>query len=98
MDSKQVRKIIDGWADKRVAVIGDLMLDRYVWGKAARISPEAPVPVVEVGHTTVAPGGAANVLRNIATLEAKSVAFGVVGDDATGDQLRELLDGLWDRE
>lgn len=75
----------------RVAVIGDMMLDVYLWGAVNRISPEAPVPVVDVRKRTCCPGGAANVMRNIATLNAHAKAFGVIGNDITGSDLTEQL-------
>lgn len=70
------------------------MLDRYTWGSVTRISPEAPVPVVRVDRSSVAPGGAANVLRNVQSLGAKPVAFGVIGDDDSGRTLFGLLDDM----
>ncbi|NLZ59499.1 MAG: hypothetical protein GX901_02430 [Lentisphaerae bacterium] len=73
------------------AVLGDLMLDRYVWGKAERISPEAPVPIIEVSRCSAVPGGAANVLRNIIGLNARAHAFGCLGNDPEGLELREML-------
>lgn len=94
MKFEDIQGIINSWQGKRVAVIGDLMLDRYVWGSASRISPEAPVPVVKVDKTTSSPGGSANVLRNLASLGGTPVAFGLIGDDSTGDELRGLLDDL----
>ncbi len=75
----------------RVAVIGDLMLDCYVWGQVERISPEAPVPIVQVKKSTSCLGGAANVMRNIVTLGGRVDAFGVVGDDANGRHIRTML-------
>jgi len=84
-------ELIVALADRRIAVVGDLMLDRYIWGDAKRISQEAPVPVVEVARTTAAPGGAANVVRNLAALGAKASAFGVVGDDSAANDLLRLL-------
>ncbi len=91
MEQRQASERIEGWADKRVGVVGDLILDRYVWGSASRISQEAPIPVVEVKEVTVRPGGAANVLHNLVTLGAQAVAFGVLGRDANGDALCNLL-------
>lgn len=79
------------WKDKRVGVLGDLMLDRYVWGDAKRISQEAPIPVVAVKRTTARPGGAANVLLNLTTLGAQAHAFGAVGLDPAGDELTNQL-------
>lgn len=75
----------------RVAVIGDMMLDVYLWGAVNRISPEAPVPVVDVRKRTCCPGGAANVMRNIATLNAHAKAFGVIGNDIAGSDLTVQL-------
>jgi rfaE bifunctional protein kinase chain/domain len=77
---------------KRIAVIGDLMLDRYVWGIVSRISPEAPVPVVEVEAESVRLGGAANVANNIASLGGKPLMIGVVGDDDGGKLFRQSVD------
>ncbi len=71
----------------RVAVVGDLMLDRYVWGSASRISQEAPVPVVRVNRESCCPGGAANVAGNIASLGAKATVFGTIGQDPYGETL-----------
>ena len=79
---------------RRIAVVGDFMLDRYVWGTASRISAEAPVPVVAVDRESAEPGGAANVLRNLVTLGAAVVPFGMVGEDAAGETLRGLLEEL----
>ncbi len=84
--------IFDGFQGKRIAVVGDLMLDRYFWGSVARISPEAPVPVVEVEDESTRLGGAANVANNIATLGGIPVMFGVVGQDQMGNLLRQLVD------
>ncbi len=75
----------------RIAVLGDMMLDVYLWGKVTRISPEAPVPVVNVSRRTSCLGGAANVMRNVATLNAHAHAFGTVGDDSTADELLAAL-------
>ena len=74
-----------------VAVVGDLMLDRFVWGKVSRISPEAPVPVVEVERESFHLGGAANVARNLASLGVSPLLLGVVGDDEASRQLRAAL-------
>ncbi len=74
-----------------IAVVGDLMLDRFVWGKVSRISPEAPVPVVEVERESYHLGGAANVARNLASLGVTPLLLGVVGDDEASQQLRTAL-------
>jgi rfaE bifunctional protein kinase chain/domain len=75
----------------RVLVAGDVMLDRYWWGDVTRISPEAPVPVVSLRKKSDAPGGAANVARNLAGLGARATLFGTVGTDRAGDELVEVL-------
>jgi D-glycero-beta-D-manno-heptose-7-phosphate kinase len=84
-------EIFDNFKNQRIAVIGDMMLDRYMWGSVQRISPEAPVPVVEVTSETTKLGGAANVANNILSLGAQAIPIGVVGDDDYGAQLRRLF-------
>ena len=79
--------VVKSFSGKRVAVVGDLMLDCYVWGKVDRISPEAPVPVVRVEKVNFRLGGAGNVLRNIATLGGKAAAFGAVGNDHEAEEM-----------
>jgi len=91
MDLKRLRLILDRAASKRILVIGDLMLDEFVWGKVGRISPEAPVPVVEVTGESFFPGGAANVARNLRELIDRVSVIGLTGKDRSGQQLRELL-------
>src|SRR5262249_22006138 len=91
MDLKRLRQILDRAPSKRVLVIGDLMLDEFVWGKVGRISPEAPVPVVEVMGESFFPGGAANVARNLREFLDKVAVVGLIGTDRSGQQLRELL-------
>ena len=88
----RLREIIGLFPRCRVAILGDLMLDRYVWGDVSRISPEAPVPVVEVREETTRFGGAANVAENVASLGATSSLVGVVGDDDAGRRLLGLLE------
>jgi D-beta-D-heptose 7-phosphate kinase/D-beta-D-heptose 1-phosphate adenosyltransferase len=77
---------------QRVLVIGDLMLDEFLWGKVSRISPEAPVPVVNVTGESYYPGGAANVARNLREFTAHTRLMGIVGTDAAGDRLCGLLE------
>jgi D-glycero-beta-D-manno-heptose-7-phosphate kinase len=91
MDLKRLRQILDRAASKRILVIGDLMLDEFVWGKVGRISPEAPVPVVEVTGESFFPGGAANVARNLREFVDKVSVIGLIGKDRSGQQLRDLL-------
>jgi len=80
--------------NKKIIVLGDLMLDRYVWGTVDRISPEAPVPVVEVINEFTRLGGAANVAHNLYSLGATPIPIGIVGDDQTGKQLVDLIKSL----
>jgi D-beta-D-heptose 7-phosphate kinase/D-beta-D-heptose 1-phosphate adenosyltransferase len=75
----------------RILVIGDVMLDHYIWGDATRISPEAPVPVIDIARDTWTAGGAANVAVNIAGLGAHCTVFGYIGGDGHGTRLREIL-------
>lgn len=77
-----------------VLVVGDVILDEYIVGEAKRISPEAPVPVVEIGQRTWRPGGAANVAANISALGGKVILHGVVGNDPEADRLRNTLAGF----
>lgn len=79
-------------SQQNILVLGDLMLDQWMWGKVSRISPEAPVPVVDVNRTTYTPGGAANVVSNLLSLGSKVTVAGVVGNDETGARLRSLLE------
>ena len=92
MTADRVEEILSRAASKRVLVIGDLMLDEFVWGKVARISPEAPVPVVEVTGESFYPGGAANVARNLRDFVGCASVVGLIGADRGGQQLRSLLD------
>jgi D-beta-D-heptose 7-phosphate kinase/D-beta-D-heptose 1-phosphate adenosyltransferase len=86
------RTVEERFGGRRVLVAGDLMLDVYLRGEVARISPEAPVPVVRLSRRTEAPGGAGNVLLNLAALGLRVTAAGIVGDDETGRRLRSLLE------
>lgn len=90
----RLRSLFDNFHGKRIAVLGDLMLDKYVWGNVSRISPEAPVPVLEVESESARLGGSANVANNIRSLGAEPILFGVVGDDEAGERLRDILDGM----
>jgi D-beta-D-heptose 7-phosphate kinase/D-beta-D-heptose 1-phosphate adenosyltransferase len=89
--AERAASLIRGFTDRRVLVVGDVILDRYVWGRVERISPEAPVPVVQVKQESVMPGGAANVARNVAALGGSVELVAVVGDDETGQELARLL-------
>jgi rfaE bifunctional protein kinase chain/domain len=83
---------LENFRQRRVAVIGDLMLDEFVRGDVTRISPEAPVPVLEMKERTMMPGGAANAAANVASLGAGVTLVGVVGADDAGVRLRRLAD------
>lgn len=85
--------LVNNAAGKRVICIGDVMLDRFVYGGVGRISPEAPVPILKRTRTVAMPGGAANVARNLAALGVVTVLIGVVGDDSEGRELAELVGG-----
>jgi len=84
------KRLID-LSRQTVLCIGDLMLDDFVYGEVSRISPEAPAPVIRVSHENVIVGGAGNVARNVASLGAKCLFVGVIGDDVTGEILRSEL-------
>ena len=84
-------KDILGLRDKSILVVGDTMVDRFVWGKVSRISPEAPVPVVEVTKETQTLGGAGNVANNVTSLGAKAYIITVIGNDLDGLCMKEML-------
>jgi len=84
--------LLDRFDDQRILVLGDVMLDRYVWGSVDRISPEAPVQIVRTVRQTSTPGGAGNTARNVVALGAKAMVVGVVGDDEAGWKLAEGLE------
>ena len=88
----RLSEIISACAAKRIMVIGDLMIDRYLWGNVTRISPEAPVPIINIEDEDVRFGGAANVANNLIGLAVEPVMVGVVGADKWGDIFREKLE------
>lgn len=91
MNEEGLSQHIERFGQQRILVIGDLMLDRFVYGKADRVSPEAPIPVLAASHETVVPGGAGNVARNIAALGGHVALVGVLGDDDAGRDFVRLL-------
>jgi D-beta-D-heptose 7-phosphate kinase/D-beta-D-heptose 1-phosphate adenosyltransferase len=91
VDRARLADVLDRLTGARVAVVGDVMLDRYVYGEAERLSPEAPVPVLHVREETEMLGGAGNVLRNLAALGAKAACLAAVGEDDDGRRVGELL-------
>ncbi|ASQ90586.1 D-glycero-beta-D-manno-heptose-7-phosphate kinase [Prosthecochloris sp. GSB1] len=92
MKTESLDKLFESFRRIRIAVIGDIMLDRYIFGHISRISPEYPVPVVDVTGETARLGGAANVAVNIRSAGAEALLIGVTGNDANSISLRELLD------
>lgn len=88
----RVDELLSNARQKRIAVIGDVMIDRYIWGNVNRISPEAPVPIVEVESESSRLGGAANVANNIVSLGASAQLIGIVGDDFSGKEFRSILE------
>jgi rfaE bifunctional protein kinase chain/domain len=93
-NARKLIKYIDRFPGATVLVIGDIIMDEYIWGDVSRISPEAPVPVVDVKQDTKMLGGAANVINNIASLGGRAILCGVVGDDRTGKDLMEKISAL----
>ena len=87
----RLNTLLKNFRGKRIAVVGDLMIDRYTWGRVVRVSPEAPVPVVEVESESVRLGGAANVANNIQTLGGVPLLVGVTGADHPGTMLTGIL-------
>lgn len=87
MEVKRAQEIIAGFKNKRILVVGDVMLDRYVFGNVERLNPEAPVPVLHAREEKYATGGAGNTAKNVAALGASAVLTGVVGDDAVAERV-----------
>lgn len=88
----KIVKVINEFNKRNILILGDIMVDKFVQGTVSRISPEAPVPVVEVKKETSLPGGAGNVANNIAALKAKVFLVGVIGNDSAGENLKQELD------
>ena len=91
MKKEKLIKIINNLSEKKIGVVGDLMLDEFIWGDAERISPEAPIPVVLVDRETFMPGGAANTANNITSLGGRTFVVGSIGNDKVGDLLCRAL-------
>ena len=87
----RARQILSAATKARVLVVGDVMLDQFIWGSVSRISPEAPVPVLEFSRENYMPGGAANVARNLVSLEVPTELFGAIGPDDAAVKLHKLL-------
>ena len=93
MTRSRFHQLFESFNRKRILVIGDLMLDEFIWGNVKRISPEAPVPVVEVERESYFPGGAANVARNLREFAGDVHVMGLIGADSHAEQLKHLLAG-----
>src|SRR5437868_2412218 len=90
-DAPRLKRLIPRVRGKRIGVLGDLMLDRYLWGTASRLSPEAAVPVVDFMEQSECLGGSGNVAANLAALGARVECFGAIGNDEAGAALRNCL-------
>src|SRR5258706_10608998 len=91
LSASRARQILAAATKTRVLVVGDVMLDQFIWGGVSRISPEAPVPVVDFERESFMPGGAANVARNLTALNVPAELFGAIGNDSAATQLKKLL-------
>lgn len=91
INTDKLKKIIKNFTDKKILIIGDLMLDEYIFGKTTRLSPEAPIPIVEVEKINYVLGGAANTANNVKSLGAQTILTGLVGKDENGQILIKLL-------
>src|SRR5437870_8106631 len=91
LSKKRAEEILNTARACRVVVLGDLMLDEFIWGDVSRISPEAPVPVVNIQRESTRLGGAANVLANVTAIGARATVIGVVGNDSAAEKLRLAL-------
>src|SRR5476651_94010 len=91
LSASRAKQILSAATKTRVLVLGDVMLDQFIWGGVSRISPEAPVPVVDFERESFMPGGAANVARNLAALNVPTELFGAIGRDDAAKQLQKLL-------
>ncbi len=91
LDRRRIEQLLNRFAANTIVIVGDVMLDEFIWGKVQRISPEAPVPVVEVLDETYHMGGSANVAANIRGLEGTPIPIGVLGRDSAADRVLDLL-------
>ncbi len=92
MNSREVKQIFNRFDGMNILIIGDVMLDSYMWGRVERISPEAPIPIVSVAERENRPGGAANVALNVQALGANPLLFSVTGNDAENELFLQLMD------
>ncbi|MFQ6082555.1 MAG: D-glycero-beta-D-manno-heptose-7-phosphate kinase [Candidatus Aminicenantia bacterium] len=91
VEFKRAQKIIEQFSKKRVVILGDVMLDQYIIGHVSRISPEAPVPVLEIAHENYCLGGAGNVAHNLEVLGAQTLLLGVIGQDENGKKIKSRI-------
>ncbi len=91
MNRKSAQDLINRFGSLKILVLGDFMLDHFIWGRVERISPEAPVPVVTLERETLSLGGAGNVVNNIQTMGAEAIPLGVLGQDSYGDRVLKLF-------
>src|SRR5207253_7908915 len=91
MNRNRVEQVLNRFPGKAILILGDVMLDEFIWGKVRRISPEAPVPVVEVTDETYRLGGSGNVAANIRALDGTPISIGVIGRDSAGDRVLTLM-------
>jgi rfaE bifunctional protein kinase chain/domain len=94
IQTERFNQIFSQWGRHKILILGDVMLDEYLWGNVSRISPEAPVPVVEVLKESMKLGGAANVALNVKTLKDEPILVGVIGKDKNGERMREALNAV----
>src|SRR2546427_1345898 len=94
MNRSRVEQILNHFPGKAILIIGDVMLDEFIWGRVRRISPEAPVPVVEVTEETYRLGGSGNVAANVRALDGTPIPIGVIGRDLAGDRIVDLMQRL----
>src|ERR1051326_7330105 len=94
MNRTRIEQILDHFTGRNILILGDLMLDEFIWGKVRRISPEAPVPVVDVIEETYRLGGSGNVAANVRALDGNPISVGVVGRASAGDRVLNLM-GKW---
>lgn len=94
IQTERFNQIFSQWGAHKILILGDVMLDEYLWGNVSRISPEAPVPVVEILKESMKLGGAANVALNIKALGDEPILVGVIGKDKNGERMREALNSV----
>ncbi len=92
MNKKKIESVIKKFSEKKIAVVGDVMLDKFIWGKITRVSPESPVPIIDVEKESEHLGGAANVAMNIKSLSSDILLFGIIGNDESGTHFKKILE------